>query len=56
MEASFRFKETWLGFGLWCFLGHFQQYFGYIVAVSFIGGENRRRRDSSSVIKWSKNG
>jgi hypothetical protein len=22
---------------------HFQQYFSYIVAVSFIGGENRRK-------------
>jgi len=26
-------------FGLW--LRHFQQYFSYIVAVSFIGGGNR---------------
>ena len=24
--------------------GHFQQYFSYIVAVSFIGGGNRRTR------------
>jgi len=26
------------GFGLWCF----QQYFSYIMAFSFIGGENHR--------------
>ena len=29
----------WFRFGLWC-LSHFQQYFSYIVAVSFIGGGN----------------
>jgi len=29
-----------LGLGLW-FLRHFQQYFSYIVTVSFIGGGNR---------------
>ena len=27
---------------LMVFLGHFQQYFSYIVAVSCIGGGNRR--------------
>ena len=26
--------------GLWCSIRHFQQYFSYIVAVSFIGGGN----------------
>ena len=33
-------------FGLWCLtpLRHFQQYFSYIVAVSFIGEGNRRTR------------
>jgi len=33
---------------------HFQQYFSYIVAVSFIGGGNRRtqRKDSNSQHKW----
>ena len=30
-------------FGLWC-LTSFQQYFTYIVAVSFIGGENQSTR------------
>jgi hypothetical protein len=36
-----------IGFGLVWFHGvrrHFQQYFSYIVAVSFIGGGNRRTR------------
>ena len=29
-------------FGLWCLINpHFQQYFSYIVVVSFIGGGNR---------------
>jgi len=29
------------GIGLWCYC-HFQQYFSYIMAVSFIAGENHR--------------
>jgi len=29
------------GYGVQC---HFQQYFSYIMAVSFIGGENRSAR------------
>jgi hypothetical protein len=29
-----------VGVGSWC-LTHFQQYFSYIMAVSFIGGGNR---------------
>jgi hypothetical protein len=32
--------EAWL-VGLWC-LYHIQQYFSYIMAASFIGGENNR--------------
>ena len=28
-----------IGLGIWC-LTHFQQYFSYIVAISFIGGGN----------------
>ena len=33
-------QSVWLGYvyGIWC---HFQQYFSYIMTVSFIGGENR---------------
>ena len=30
-----------LGLGLWCLKILFQQYFSYIMAVSFIGGGNR---------------
>jgi hypothetical protein len=33
------FLMNWLVYGVKC---HFQQYFSYIVAVSFIGGGNRR--------------
>jgi hypothetical protein len=36
-----------LGLGLW-YLTHFQQYFSYIVAVSFIGGGNRSTRRKPS--------
>ena len=32
-------KLTIVWCGLWC-LTHFQQYFSYIMAVSFIGGRN----------------
>jgi len=34
----------WLGYLAFSALRHFQQYFSYIVAVSFIGGENRSTR------------
>ena len=35
---------------------HFQKYFDYIVAVSFIGGGNRStRRKPYHIIKWGKN-
>jgi len=30
-------------FGVMVFLHHFQQYFSYIMAVSFIAGGNRRK-------------
>ena len=32
---------------------HFQQYFSYIVAVSFIGGENRRTQRKSPTCRKS---
>ena len=38
-----------LGLGLWC-LTPFQQYFSYIMAVTFIGGENHDLRQTSSHI------
>jgi hypothetical protein len=38
-------KNGLVWFGLWC-LGNFQQYFSYIVAVSFIGGENLKPVES----------
>jgi hypothetical protein len=31
---------------------NFEQYFSYIVAVSFIGGGNRRTRSVVAVIAW----
>ena len=37
-SLSLIFRLVW--FGLWC-LTYFQQYFSYIVVVSFIGGGNR---------------
>jgi hypothetical protein len=33
-----------IGLGLWCYKHHFQQYFSYIMAVSFIGEGNRSTR------------
>jgi len=33
-------KKVRFGLGFYC-LTHFQQYFSYIIAVSFIGGGNR---------------
>ena len=38
-----KFMEVKVGLGVWC-LRHFQQYFSYIVAISFIGGRNRSAR------------
>jgi hypothetical protein len=35
-------------------LRHFQQYFSYIVAVSFIGGKNRRTRRKHGQVKLIK--
>jgi len=35
-----RLEITQVWIRVWCYL-HFQQYFSYIVAVSFIGGGNR---------------
>ena len=37
------------GLGLWC--RHFQQYFGYIVEVSFIGGGNWKKNRMEVVFK-----
>jgi hypothetical protein len=37
-KIYFKIKRLWL----WCLMPHFQQYFSYIVVVSFIGGENHR--------------
>jgi hypothetical protein len=34
--------DSLVWFGLWC-LTHFQQYFSYIVAVSFIDGVTQRK-------------
>jgi hypothetical protein len=35
--------KAYIGLGLWC-LNHFQQYFSYIVVVSFICGGNQNTR------------
>jgi hypothetical protein len=38
IQHLIQIRLVWLDFdGVYC---HFQQYFNYIVAVSFIGGEN----------------
>jgi hypothetical protein len=37
------YMHVYIVFAWWC-LSHFQQYFTYIVVVSFIGGGNRRIR------------
>jgi hypothetical protein len=34
--------------GLWCFMLLSQQYFSYIVAVNFIGGENQRTQEKTT--------
>ena len=44
MNSMFYYR----GLALWC-LRHFQQYFSYIVAVSFVGGGNR-----STLFNYSK--
>jgi len=38
-SVTIHVQATFVGFGLWCF--KLQQYFSYIVAVSFIGGNFR---------------
>ena len=39
------------GYGVWCY---FQQYFSYIVAVSFIGGGNRGKKHWPAASSWKK--
>ena len=38
--------------GLWCFNDTFQQYFSYIVAVSFIGGRNWSTQRKQTTQIW----
>ena len=38
LQNLMSFLQVWFGLGVYC---HFQQYFSYIVAVSFMGGETK---------------
>jgi len=47
-DSSFSFKFRVRGYGITC---HFQQYFSYIVVVSFIGGGNWRKSPTNFITK-----
>jgi len=42
-----------MGLGLWCLTPLSQQYFSYIMAVSFIGGGNASARRKSQICRKS---
>ena len=47
------FASTYSSFMVYCVLRHFQQYFSYIVAVSYISGGNRSTRGEPPICRKS---